>query len=178
MKTSKQGIKFIQQFESCRLTTYQVGSDKPTIGHGNTFYASGRVVKLGDTITQKQADELFAFTMEGFEDIINRVVKQLINQNQFDALVSFVYNVGPGRPGVEHRGGRDGFVYLKNGRPSTLLKLINANPADPAIAPEFLKWISGGSIFEKGLLTRRKAEAELYFKPITDSVNGLEKKPF
>jgi lysozyme len=69
-----------------------------------------------------------------------------INQNQFDALVSFCYNVGPG-----------------NLKSSTLLKKVNANPNDPTIRTEFLKWNKGGGKVLAGLTRRRTAEANLYF---------------
>jgi lysozyme len=72
-----------------------------------------------------------------------------VNQNQYDALVSFVFNLGIG-------------AFRK----STLLKKIQANPNDPAIRAEFMKWVNAGGKPLKGLITRRAAEADLYFKPL------------
>ena len=69
-----------------------------------------------------------------------------ISQSQFDALVSFAYNLGPNS--------------LKS---STLLKKVNANPSDPTIKDEFLKWTKAGGKVLKGLVLRREAEAALYF---------------
>lgn len=147
MKVSENGKKLIKQFEGCKLKAYQHPGDVPTIGYGNTFYEDGTKVKLGDKITQERADELFPLILKQFEEGVDKLVT--VNQNQFDALVSFAYNLGLGS--------------LKK---STLLKKVKANPCDPAIETEFLKWISKGTIYEKGLRKRRQQESDLYFKTI------------
>lgn len=155
MKVSPQGIAFIKKHESCKLKAYKVGSDRPTIGWGNTFYEDGTPVKLGDKITQERADKLFLIKLGEFEKDVNNLLKVTVSQNQFDTLVSFAYNVGSDI---------DTDTKAEGLGDSTLLKKVNANPNDPSIRNEFMKWVSKGSIFEKGLTKRRKEEADMYFQ--------------
>lgn len=142
----KEGIALIKAFEGCKLTAYKDAIGIPTIGWGNTQYENGVKVKIGDKITQERADELFLLIVSKFIQGVNQRV-QPVNQNQFDALVSFAYNVG-----------------LGNLEKSTLLKKVNKNPNDPTISTEFLKWNKAGGKVLLGLTRRRKAEAALYFK--------------
>lgn len=147
MKTSKQGLQLIAKFEGFRAEAYLDAVGVPTIGYGNTFYPDGRKVKIGDPrITKKEALCLLKVIVKDFEGYVNEAVTRELNQNQFDALVSFAYNLGSG-----------------NLNSSTLLKKINANPCDPSIADEFGKWVYAGGKVLNGLVRRRKAEAELYF---------------
>lgn len=146
MKTNQQGLNLIKSFEKCKLKAYQVKGDKVTIGWGNTYYEDNSPIKLSDTITQERADKLFLFVLSSFESQLAKLITSPINENQFSALVSFAYNLGIG-----------------NLKTSTLLKLVNKNPNDPQIRNEFLKWVSPGTIFTKGLRIRRTAEADLYF---------------
>ena len=81
-----------------------------------------------------------------FERSVDALCVDTINQNQFDALVSFCYNVG-----------------ASNLRTSTLLRKVNANPNDPTIALEFVKWNRANGRILNGLTRRRRAEAQLYF---------------
>jgi lysozyme len=134
MKSSSNGIRLIQEFEGLRLTSYLCSAGVPTIGYGATYYQDGSKVKLGQTITNAQAAQL-------------NTTK--VNQNQFDALVSFCFNLGAG-----------------NLAKSQLLRFIKANPNDPKIAAEFLKWNRAGGEVSTGLVRRRKKEAQLYFTPI------------
>mgnify|MGYP005754621755 CR=1 FL=1 len=157
MKTNQAGIKILHDFESCRLKAYKCPAGKWTIGWGNTFYEDGRPVREGDVITQARADSLFLFVLARFEDQARRAITSKVNDNQFSAFVSALYNIGPGTPE------KSGLIRLKNGQPSTLLRKINANPNDPSIRDEFMKWVSAGSAFENGLRRRRAAEANLYF---------------
>jgi lysozyme len=144
MKTSNKGIELIKRFEGLRLKAYQDSRGTWTIGYGHT---GG--VKSGDTITEQEAVELLARDLKTAEDAVNEQNLSL-SQNQFDALVSFVFNVGTG-----------------NFRSSTLLKKAKANPDDPTIRNEFLKWnkarINGTLKPLTGLTRRRAAEADLYF---------------
>jgi lysozyme len=167
MKVSPQGIAAIKQHESCRLKAYQKKGDRPTIGWGNTFYENGSAVKLGDVITQERADKLFLIKLADFERDVTSLIKVPITQHQFNALVSFAYNVGSD---IDADNKAEGLGD------STLLKLVNANPDDPKIyaytldtdgiakiaSCEFLKWVSKGTIFEKGLRRRRQHEADMY----------------
>ena len=146
MKTSQKGIDLIKEFESLSLTAYLCPASVWTIGWGTT-----KGVTQGMRITQQQADDLFAEDLAEFEGYINKYVKRKLNQNQFDALVSFVYNVGVGN-------------LLK----STLLKLVKANPNDEGIAAQFGQWIYAGGKKSNGLRRRRQREAELYFTKVED----------
>jgi len=146
MKTSQEGINLIKSFESCRLEAYLDSVNVATIGWGSTRYADGTKVKIGDVISQKGADDLFLLTLPKFETSVTSLVKSQINQHQFDALVSFTYNLG---------------ALALSG--STLLKKVNINPNDPSILQEFQKWIYAGSKQLPGLVRRRQAEANLYF---------------
>lgn len=146
-KISKKGIELIKKFEGLKLKPYLCSAGVPTIGYGNTFYENNVKVKLSDPeISQERADQLLAFTLTSFERYVDSFCRDDISQNQFDALVSFCFNLGPNS--------------LKS---STLLKKVNANPNDPTIKDEFLKWTKAGGKVLKGLVTRRTAEAECYF---------------
>jgi lysozyme len=119
----------------------------PTIGYGNTYYPSGAKVKLTDpAITKEKAEELLKFLLTSYEKGVDSFCRDDINQNQFDALTSFAYNVGVG-----------------NLQKSTLIKKVNKNPSDPTIRAEFMKWNKGGGKVLLGLTRRRQAEADLYF---------------
>lgn len=142
MTTSDKGIELIKKFEGCKLEAYLCPAGIPTIGYGHT-----RSVKIGQTITQDVADKLLKFDLKDeYEYYVNNYSLH-INQNQFDALVSFVYNVGPG-----------------NFSKSTLLKKAMKNANDPTIAVEFMKWTKSKGKELLGLRKRRLAESELYFK--------------
>ena len=146
MKTNQKGIDLMHEFESCRLEAYLCPVKIWTIGWGNTFYADGTPVKSGDKVSQEQANRLFEVILAKFESQVYKSVKPMLNSNQFSALVCFAYNVGTGN-------------LLK----STLLKKVNANPLDPTIRDEFMKWNKGGGVVLNGLTRRRKSEADLYF---------------
>lgn len=155
MNLNQAGIDLIKSFESCRLSAYLDSKRIPTIGWGATYYQDGSKVKMGDKITQQKADELFAFHLNEFCVEVKQLVKKPLNDNQFSALVSFAFNCGTDI---------DADTIPEGLGDSTLLKKVNANPADPSIRNEFMKWVNKGSSFEKGLTRRRKAEADLYFK--------------
>lgn len=147
---SDNGIRLIQEFEGLRLASYLCSAGVPTIGYGATFYADGTKVKLKETITRDEANKLLKDTLKGFEgSVIGLLNKTKVNQNQFDALVSFTFNLGAG-----------------NLAKSQLLRFIKANPNDPKIAAEFAKWNRAGGEVSTGLVRRRKKEAQLYFTPI------------
>lgn len=140
MRTSRKGIEFIKAHEGLRLDAYLCPAGVPTIGYGHTHG-----VKMGDRITEEQAEKFLIGDLAVAESEVNRYGLN-INQNQFDALVSFVYNVGAG-----------------NFRSSTLLKMVKANPNDPDIAKQFSRWVYGGGKVLPGLVRRRNDEAKLYF---------------
>ena len=147
-KTGKAGIEMIKTFEGFRGTPYKCPAGIPTIGYGATFYPGGKKVTMTDAaITEEQATDLLAHMLVSFEKYVDSYCIDTITQNQFDALVSFAYNLGPA-----------------NLKASTLLKKVNTNPNDESIKLEFLKWVKAGGKTLKGLVRRREAEANLYFK--------------
>jgi lysozyme len=147
IKIASKGLELIKSFEGLKLKPYLCSAKVPTIGYGNTFYENKAKVTLKDkAITESRAAELLAWSLIGFERHVDSYCIDTITQNQFDALVSFCYNVGP--------------ANLKS---STLLKKVNANPNDPTIRAEFLKWNRAGGRPLAGLTRRRTAEADLYF---------------
>lgn len=144
--TSANGLAIIKKHEGLRLSSYLCPAGVPTIGYGNTRYPDGRKVILGEKLSsEKEAIQLLLASLQSFEAAVNRHLPNL-NQCQFDALVSFTYNVGTG-------------AFIK----STLLKKAKVNPADPSILDEFQKWVRGGGRVLPGLVTRRREEANLYF---------------
>lgn len=139
MKNSKNGIRFIQQWEGCRLTSYQDGGGVWTIGTGHT-----RGVTAGQTITQVQADQYLDDDLQSVNNALNSVVSAPVNQNQYDALSSFTFNLGSGA--------------LKH---STLLRLLNQGNYAGA-ADEFPKWCFDNGKVIQGLVNRRNAEQSLF----------------
>lgn len=154
MKTDIKGQQLIQQFEGLSLKPYLCVAKRPTIGYGNTFYEDGKAVTMADApITKERAISLFQSIIQPFEEGVTELVKKPITQQQFNALVSFAYNVGLGSKELKKGG-------LRN---STLLSKVNANPNDPTIRDEFMKWVKvNGAVFN-GLVNRRKAEADMYY---------------
>ena len=140
MKTSPKGIALIKEFEGLRLKAYLCPGGVWTIGYGHT---AG--VKPGMVISEVQAEEYLKADLIAFERYLNGLGLAL-NQNQFDALVSFIYNVGTG-----------------NFSSSTLLRKVRANPQDNSIMDEFLRWVYSKGRVLPGLQRRRLAEMKLYF---------------
>ena len=147
MKTSKKGIDLIKRFEGFVSKPYLCPAGVPTIGFGATYYADGRQVSMkDDPITQAAAVDLLKNMLTRYEHAVNRYVQPEINQNQFDALVSFAYNLGSGAL-----------------QKSTLLKKINNDPCDPDIHYQFKRWVRANGMILDGLVKRRKSECDLYF---------------
>jgi len=152
MKISKQGLELIKGFEKFMAEPYIDAVVVPTIGYGSTYYLDGTKVTMQDLpITKEQATILFEAI---FDKDFAKFIPQNVNQNQFDAMASLIYNIGAG-------------AFFK----STLLKKAKINPNDASIEQEFMKWNKGrilGQLVElKGLTIRRVKESELYFKPIS-----------
>ncbi len=149
-KASDNLIKLVEEFEGIYLKPYLCPAGIATIGLGSTYYEDGKRVSLKDpAITKERAYQLFKNTLSKYEKDVDTFTRDDINQNQFDALVDFAYNCGSG-----------------NLKSSTLLKLVNADPNNPNIATEFRKWNKAAGKILKGLVRRRQAELELYFKHI------------
>ncbi len=143
MKTSSKGIELIKRHEGFRARAYKCPADVWTIGYGHT-----RGVKSGDVIDKAQGERFLVQDLQTAEREVNSH-GLIINQNQFDALVSFVFNVGSG-----------------NFSRSTLLRKLKVNTNDATISYEFSRWKHGGGKVLPGLVKRRKEEAELYFKRV------------
>ena len=141
MKPSERGLALIRQFEGLRLSAYKCAAGVPTIGWGTT-----KGVKMGQTITRDEADRLLLEDAQRFADHVKALVKVPLNQNQTDALVSFVYNVGPAAFGK-----------------STMLKLINQGLLEDA-ANQFVRWNRAGDQVLAGLTRRRMAERDLFLR--------------
>lgn len=150
MQISQVGINLIKSFEGCRLTSYQDVGGVWTIGYGHT---SG--VRSGVSITQQQADSLLVQDLQSFSDAVNSLVKVSLNQYQFDALVSFVYNVGKG-------------AFAS----STLLQKLN-NGDYAGASNEFSLWVHVGTQVIQGLVNRRKAEQTLFNRMVENPSSSL-----
>jgi len=147
MILDNKGYLFITKHEGLSLNPYLCPAKIPTIGYGNTYYSDGkRVTLLDKDITKQQAFEMFKEIANRFAKRVDELVITELTQNQFNALVSFAYNVGTG-----------------NFSSSTLLKKINKNPNDLTLKAEFLRWNKAGGKVINGLTNRRNEEADLYF---------------
>lgn len=154
MKTlSKNGIAIIKNFEGLRLKAYRDIAGVWTIGYGSTRYPDGKPIKPGDILTgQAQANALFENTLQQYVAAVNTQVKVPLSQNQFDALVSFTYNLGTGAL-----------------QKSTLLKKLNFSDYAGA-AEQFLMWNkitdpqTGNKIVCAALSARRREERALFLK--------------
>lgn len=149
MKTSNKGIELIKKHEGFVPHAYRCPAGVWTIGYGHT---GG--VKSGDVITEARAIEFLRADLAIAERAVNSAGLR-INQNQFDALVSFVFNVGVGKGRSSER--PVGFLG------STLLAKAKIDANNPSIADEFRKWIYGGGRILPGLVRRREEELKLYF---------------
>lgn len=153
-KLSTAGANLIKHFEGCKqghagkYKAYKCPAGVPTIGWGHTNH-HGRKFDMTSVWTIEDCDKEFLSDMEGFEKDVKRLVTHKINGFQFDALVSFTYNVGAG-----------------NLAKSTLLKKVNAGDFEGA-AKEFIKWNKAGGKVLNGLTRRRKSES-LLFQGLTD----------
>lgn len=146
-KLSQKGLELIKSFEGLSLKPYVCAGGINTIGYGNTYYTNGKKVTLQDKpITKQQAEELLKHSLSTYEKAVDSFCRDDISQSNFDALVSFAYNLGTNAL-----------------QKSTLIKKVNANPKDVTIADEFLKWNKANGRVLSGLTKRRQAEANLYF---------------
>lgn len=147
MKASQNCVDLIKSFEGYKSKAYLCPAGVPTIGWGSTMYQDGKKVKIGDTITEEEAEDLLMWELDKKSIGLHGLV---LNQNQVDSLLSFIFNLGIG-------------AFKK----STLCKKIRLNPWDTSIREEFMKWNKarvGGKLIElRGLTRRRDAEANLYF---------------
>ena len=145
------GLNLIKSFEGLSLSPYLDQVGVPTIGYGCTYYEDGvtRVTMNDPAVTEEQAVELLGARMQQYADYVGQYVSVPINDNQFSALVSFCYNLGPGSL-----------------HGSTLLKLLNSGADINTVAAEFPKWDKAGGQVVAGLLRRRMAEQALFLEPV------------
>ncbi|MFZ5201594.1 lysozyme [Enterobacter kobei] len=144
MQTSEKGIALIKQFEGCKLTAYQDSVGVWTIGYGWTQPVDGKPIRAGMTIKQETAERLLKTGLVSYESDVSRLVKVGLTQWQFDALVSFTYNLG-----------------ARSLSTSTLLRKLNAGDYAGA-SDEFLRWNKAGGKVLNGLTRRREAERALF----------------
>lgn len=146
MKMSEEGLELIKEFEGCKLEAYKCPAGVWTIGVGSTLYEDGSKVQKGDYLeSEDEAMDLLALTLGKYEQSVAKNVHVSLTQNEFDALVSFTYNVGGA-----------------NLASSTLLKLLNSGESKSIVAKEFHKWNKAGGKELAGLTRRRQAEARLF----------------
>lgn len=147
MKISSRGLALIKQFEGFSPTPYLCPAGKWTIGYGHVLNPQVVIpTQAGiQTINEQQATNLLRDDVAIAEAAVNRLVKVPLNQNQFDALVSLVFNIGAG-------------AFAR----STLLRLLNSNNHQPTTINQFSRWVYGGGKRLAGLEARRKAEAALF----------------
>jgi len=139
MNTSQNGIDLIKHFEGCELKAYKCPAGVWTIGYGHI-----KGVQEGDVITEQQADEMLVEELHEYENYVNTLVDVPLNQNQYDALVSWVYNLGGG-----------------NLKASTLLKVLNSGDYS-GVPAQIMRWNKAGGKVLEGLTRRRQAEADLF----------------
>lgn len=145
MKTSQIGVDLIKRWEGLRLVGYLCSANVPTIGYGST----GPDVYVDMRITEEEAEARLKKSLVVIEDTLNNIVRVPLNQNEFDALVSFAYNVG----------------YNALSR-STLLRLLNAGEKRTTVAAEFSRWDKVNGQPVPGLVNRREAERVLFLTPV------------
>jgi lysozyme len=139
MKISEEGKALIKKFEGCELDSYVCSGGVWTIGYGHT---AG--VKQGDKINQDEADHLLTEDLEEFEGYVNSAVEVALDQNQFDALVAWTFNLGP-----------------SNLKSSTMLEVLNEEKYSK-VPSEMKRWNKAGGKVLEGLIRRRDAEALLF----------------
>tara|TARA_A100001011_G_scaffold22928_1_gene22927 strand:- start:676 stop:1107 length:432 start_codon:yes stop_codon:yes gene_type:complete len=134
-----EGLALIKKFEGCELEAYQCSAGVWTIGYGHT-----KGVAPGDSVSQEEAEQMLVDELHEYESYINEYVTVALSQNQFDALVSWVYNLGPA-----------------NLKASTMLKVLNSGEYEDVPA-QMKRWNKAGGKVLEGLIRRREAEACLY----------------
>ena len=146
MRISDKGLNLIKKYEGFSSKPYMCPANVPTIGYGSTYYPNGTKVKLSDdSISEDEATQILEYiAQKDFGSAVNKFVIVELTQNQFDALVSFAYNIG--RTAFEN---------------STLLKFLNRGEYEAA-AEQFEKWNKSGGRVLSGLTKRRFDEQKLF----------------
>ena len=144
MHTSEKGIALIKEFEGCRLVAYQDSVGVWTIGYGWTQPVDGKPIRAGMIIKPETAERLLKTGLVSYEADVSKMLKVGVSQCQFDALVSFCYNLG-----------------AKALSTSTLMRKLNAGDVAGS-ADEFLRWNKAGGKVLPGLTRRRETERSLF----------------
>ena len=139
MQLSNKGVHLLKYFEGCETVAYQDSVGVWTIGYGHT-----KGVYAGMTITQKEADSMLLTELEEYESYVENMVSVELTQEQFDALVVWIYNLGP-----------------TNFKSSTLLRKLNSGDYS-AVPTEIKRWNKAGGRVLEGLVKRREAEAAMF----------------
>lgn len=148
LKLNPEGVEFIKKHEAFSSRPYYDQGGRATIGYGSTRWIDGTPVKITDKpISESHAYYVLIHTLGDYEWSVHSNVDKSLTQSQYNALVSFAYNCGT-----------EAFEG------STLLKMVNKDPTDPQIIRQFYRWIYVKGKVSKGLIKRREAEIELYFK--------------
>lgn len=143
---SKKGVELLKEFEDFRAAMYYDSAGLPTIGYGTLIDTPEEQIWMTEEITKEKAEELLLKDVSWAERDVNRFVKTELNQNQFDALVIFMYNIGS-----------------TQFRESSLLGFVNKDANHAMITYEWKKWIFSGGHKVDGLRNRRAKELALYF---------------
>lgn len=150
MKTNKAGIDLIKSFEGCRLKAYPdpaTGGEPWTIGVGHTSAAGPPAVRRGLTITDQEATDILKADLAKFEAAVSKTLTKMPTPNQFAAMVSLCFNIGPG-------------AFAK----SSVVRKFNAGDTAGA-AKSFLLWNRAAGKVMAGLTRRREAERKLFLTP-------------
>ena len=158
MSINKAGLALVKRFEGFRGKAYKCPAGVWTIGYGHTSKAGPPAVRPGMKITKTEAEDLLGHDLVKYELAVKGAVKVPINENQYAALVSFCYNIGPG-----------GF------RSSSALRYLNKGQHDKVPARMAL-WNKGGGRVLQGLVRRRRAEGDLFLEPATDVIRRTQDK--
>jgi len=157
MEVNKSAIDLIKEFEGLRLNAYVDAAGVPTIGYGTTAQAGvGIDPRSGMSITQDDAERYLQLAVQKFAARVEDMIDVPVNENQFGALVSLAYNIGPG-------------ALAK----STVLKRLNEGDYQGA-ADAILMWNKAGGKVLAGLVRRRKAERQLFLTPVYDRKDWLQ----
>lgn len=156
------GLRLIEQWEGCYLTAYHGAADRPgllTIGYGHTDAAGPPKVTAGMVISRAKADAILRSDLSRCEASVDRMVTVALSDNQFAALVSFVFNCGEA-----------------NFAKSSLLKKLNAGNY-AAVPAELMKWTKANGVTVQGLANRRAAEAGLWARGAVIASQYVEPEP-
>ena len=160
MRISNVGLDLIKSFEGCRLKAYRCPAGVVTIGFGETgkFALTGEKIVMGMSITEEQAKDSFRVALRPYENAVNRLGVEF-NQNQFDALVSFCYNLGTGI----FKGSLENAIRNRNWS-NVASQMLLYNKAR----------VNGKLTVLKGLERRRQAESALFLKPVQEDTELIK----